>query len=84
MLKREIQLIVTSILLLMLVGCGSDQILTSEQEPDPVVVDIPVAFIKRVIPLDVGVSPLPLDALSSGLTTIGTPVMGEESTDRDL
>jgi hypothetical protein len=52
MLKRDIQLAVTSILFLMLVGCGSDQILTSEQEPDPVVVDVPIAFIKRVIPLD--------------------------------
>jgi hypothetical protein len=52
MLKREIQLLVTSTLLLVLVGCGSDQILTSEQEPDPVVVDIPIAFVKRVIPLD--------------------------------
>ena len=52
MLKREIQLIATSTLLLMLVGCGSDQILTSEQEPDPVVVDVPIAFVKRVIPLD--------------------------------
>ena len=52
MFKRNIQLIVTSTLLLMLVGCGSDQILTSEQEPDPVVVDVPIAFVKRVIPLD--------------------------------
>jgi hypothetical protein len=52
MLKREIQLIATGTLLLILVGCGSDQILTSEQEPDPVVVDVPIAFIKRVIPLD--------------------------------
>jgi mono/diheme cytochrome c family protein len=33
-------------------GCGGDQILTAEQEPDPVVVDVPIAFIKRPAPLD--------------------------------
>jgi len=33
-------------------GCGGDQILTSEQEPDPVVVDVPIAYIKRPAPLD--------------------------------
>jgi hypothetical protein len=35
-----------------LIGCGGDQILTAEQEPDPVVVDVPIAFIKRPAPLD--------------------------------
>tara|TARA_R110000751_G_scaffold116604_2_gene216345 strand:- start:109586 stop:112249 length:2664 start_codon:yes stop_codon:yes gene_type:complete len=35
-----------------LVGCGGDQILTAEQEPDPVVVDVPIAYIKRPAPLD--------------------------------
>jgi hypothetical protein len=34
------------------VGCGGDQVLTSEQEPDPVVVDVPIIFIKRSAPLD--------------------------------
>jgi hypothetical protein len=33
-------------------GCGGDQILTSEQQPDPVVVDVPIAYIKRPAPLD--------------------------------
>lgn len=33
-------------------GCGGDQILTSEQEPDPVVVDVPIAYIKRPAPFD--------------------------------
>jgi hypothetical protein len=35
-----------------LIGCGGDQILTSEQEPDPVVVDVPIAYIKRPAPLN--------------------------------
>ncbi len=35
-----------------LMGCGGDQILTAEQEPDPVVVDVPIAYIKRPAPLD--------------------------------
>jgi hypothetical protein len=33
-------------------GCGGDQILTTDQEPDPVVVDVPIAYIKRPAPLD--------------------------------
>jgi hypothetical protein len=33
-------------------GCGGDQILTADQEPDPVVVDVPIAFIKRPAPFD--------------------------------
>ena len=43
-----------SILLLglALVGCGGDQILSTEQEPDPVVVDVPIAYIKRPAPID--------------------------------
>ncbi|MFT4808582.1 MAG: hypothetical protein ACI9LX_001913, partial [Paraglaciecola sp.] len=28
-------------------GCGGDPLLTAEQEPDPVVVDVPIAYIKR-------------------------------------
>lgn len=35
-----------------LIGCGGDQILTSEQEPDPVVVDVPIAYIKRPAPFN--------------------------------
>lgn len=37
---------------LLIFGCGGDQLLTTEQEPDPVVVDVPIAFIKRTAPLD--------------------------------
>jgi hypothetical protein len=35
-------------------SCGGDQLLTAEQEqePDPVVVDVPIAYIKRPAPLD--------------------------------
>ena len=33
-------------------GCGGDQILTTEQAPDPVVVDVPIVYIKRPAPLD--------------------------------
>jgi hypothetical protein len=33
-------------------GCGGDKVLPNDQEPDPVVVDVPIAFIKRVLPLD--------------------------------
>ena len=40
------------VLLVQLIGCGGDQILTSEQEPDPVVIDVPIAYIKRPAPLN--------------------------------
>jgi hypothetical protein len=33
-------------------ACGGDQILIAKQEPDPVVVDVPIAYIKRPAPLD--------------------------------
>lgn len=34
-------------------GCGSDtQLIENDQVPDPVVVDVPIAFIKRTLPLD--------------------------------
>jgi hypothetical protein len=35
-----------------LVGCGGDKVLPNNQQPDPVVVDVPIAFIKRSLPLD--------------------------------
>ncbi len=39
--------------LLLLCGCGSDQLLVDDdQQPDPVVVDIPIAYVKRPLPLD--------------------------------
>ena len=40
------------LLCLHLMSCGGDQLLTAEQESDPVVVDVPIAFIKRSAPLD--------------------------------
>jgi hypothetical protein len=40
------------LLCVQLIGCGGDQILTTEQLPDPVVVDIPIAYIKRPAPFD--------------------------------
>jgi len=43
---------VSILLCVYLIGCGGDQILTADQEPDPVVVDVPIAFIKRPTPLD--------------------------------
>lgn len=44
---------VASIIAVSLLGCGSDQqLVTNNQEPDPVVVDVPIAFIKRVLPLN--------------------------------
>lgn len=37
----------------LLSGCGSDQqLIENNQAPDPVVVDIPIAFVKRALPLD--------------------------------
>jgi hypothetical protein len=33
-------------------ACGGEQVIPNNQEPDPVVVDVPVAFIKRQLPLD--------------------------------
>ncbi|MBL4632009.1 MAG: PD40 domain-containing protein, partial [Paraglaciecola sp.] len=35
-----------------LLGCADEQILTVEQDPDPVLVDVPIAFIKRPAPLN--------------------------------
>ncbi|MFT2089965.1 hypothetical protein [Paraglaciecola sp. 2405UD69-4] len=35
-----------------LFSCGNDSLLLTEQEPDPVVVDVPIAYIKRITPLD--------------------------------
>lgn len=40
------------LLCIQFLGCGGDQILTSEQEPDPVVVDVAIAYIKRPAPLN--------------------------------
>jgi hypothetical protein len=38
---------------MLLSGCGSDQqLIENNQAPDPVVVDIPIAFVKRSLPLD--------------------------------
>ncbi len=38
---------------MLLSACGGDQqILTNDQEPDPVVVDVPIAYIKRAISVD--------------------------------
>lgn len=39
-------------LCVLLLSCGGDQILVTEQTPDPVVVDVPIAFIKRAAPLN--------------------------------
>ena len=47
-MKRAIAFLLT----VSLIGCGGDQILSAEQEPDPVVVDVPIAYIKRPAPLD--------------------------------
>jgi hypothetical protein len=43
---------VVILLCVQFMGCGGDQILTTEQQPDPVVVDVPIAYIKRPAPLD--------------------------------
>lgn len=40
------------VICIQLIGCGGDQILTTEQQPDPVVVDVPIAYIKRPAPLN--------------------------------
>ncbi|MCU7556065.1 hypothetical protein OCL06_15850 [Alteromonas sp. ASW11-19] len=44
-----------------LVGCGESVVTTASDEPDPVVVDIPVAFIERSIPVDENSAPVTLD-----------------------
>ncbi|GAA0855408.1 hypothetical protein [Aliiglaciecola litoralis] len=37
----------------LLVACGSErQLLSNSQEPDPVVVDVPIAYVKRPLPVD--------------------------------
>ncbi|MEO9946008.1 hypothetical protein [Paraglaciecola sp.] len=35
-----------------LLGCGDDSILLSDQDADPVVIDVPIAYIKRIAPYD--------------------------------
>ncbi|MFT6896621.1 MAG: hypothetical protein ACJA13_001023 [Paraglaciecola sp.] len=48
-----LHIVLSTIILLMLSACGSDvSVEPSHQEPDPVVIDIPVAFIKRTLPVD--------------------------------
>jgi hypothetical protein len=43
---------VLALLGVLLMSCGGDQVLVTEQTPDPVVVDVPIAFIKRAAPLN--------------------------------
>ncbi|TDF34681.1 hypothetical protein EYS14_23285 [Alteromonadaceae bacterium M269] len=38
--------------ILLVASCGGDTLTQTEQEPDPVVVDIPIVFVKRALPLD--------------------------------
>ena len=52
MLKTRLPLLLLMLTPALLWGCGGDQVLSSNQEPDPVVVDVPIAFIKRTLPLD--------------------------------
>lgn len=40
------------IALTLFAGCGESVVSQSNEEPDPVVVDIPIAFIKRALPVD--------------------------------
>ncbi|MGJ8680601.1 hypothetical protein [Paraglaciecola sp.] len=54
--------ILIALLCLPLIGCGSDiSVEPSSQEPDPVVVDIPIAFIKRTLPVDEDGQPFEFD-----------------------
>jgi hypothetical protein len=48
----SLRLTVALLLVSLLVNCGGDQVLVTEQEIDPVVVDVPIAFVKRVAPFD--------------------------------
>ena len=55
MVKRATHLLVMFVTVLgcaTLWGCGGDKILPNDQQPDPVVVDVPIAFIKRSLPLN--------------------------------
>lgn len=46
-------LILSLFCFMLLTACGGDQqILTNDQESDPVVVDVPIAYIKRALPVD--------------------------------
>ncbi len=47
--------------LLSLTGCGESVVTTGSDEPDPVVVDIPVAYIERSLPLDENGEPVVMD-----------------------
>ena len=55
MVKRATHLLVMFVTVLgcaTLWGCGGDKVLPNDQQPDPVVVDVPIAFIKRSLPLN--------------------------------
>ncbi|GAC15549.1 HzsA-related protein [Aliiglaciecola lipolytica] len=50
-LNRKTSLLVA--ICTVLFGCGGEkQLVSSSQEPDPVVIDVPIAYVKRPIPLD--------------------------------
>ncbi|GAA6183539.1 hypothetical protein [Aliiglaciecola sp. NS0011-25] len=41
------------VICVLLVSCGGEnQLISSSQEPDPVVIDVPIAYVKRPLPLD--------------------------------
>ncbi|MDP5030591.1 MAG: hypothetical protein NWQ54_02215 [Paraglaciecola sp.] len=47
-----IKILLSCLLINSILGCGGDKVLPNDQAPDPVVVDVPLAFIKRNLPLD--------------------------------
>lgn len=49
---KDSTILILVIALAVLSACGGDQVLSNNQEPDPVVVDVPLAFVKRTLPLD--------------------------------
>lgn len=46
---------------LLLSGCGESVVTTSSEEPDPVVVDIPVAYVERILPINEDGEPIGTD-----------------------
>jgi hypothetical protein len=52
MIKDSIFLLLMMITLALLSACGGDQVPSATQEPDPVLVDVPLAFVKRTLPVD--------------------------------
>lgn len=59
--QGSVRLFSTVMLTIFIGGCGESVVTESNDSPDPVVVDIPVAFVKRTLPTDDNGNPVSID-----------------------